>query len=179
MAALFLFHAWRFQPSIPQMVIADILAFHLLTLSIIDFHHLIIPDELSFSLMAFGLLLSFVNPYLTGSPGVRLAHSFFAGVSGGALMLLVAWLGEKAFKKEALGGGDIKLIAGTAAMLGWKGICGPLFIGSLAGGLAALLLMIGGKKRLGETLPFGPFLSLGAYVACLSPDFWTALFINI
>jgi leader peptidase (prepilin peptidase)/N-methyltransferase len=94
-------------------------------------------------------------------------------------MLAVAWLGEKAFKKEALGGGDVKLIAGTAAAMGWIGIFGPLLIGSMTGGVAALSLMIAGKKRMGETLPFGPFLSLGAYVACLFPSVLSTIFINI
>ena len=84
-------------------------------------------------------------------------------------MLGLAWIGEKAFKKEALGGGDIKLIAAFAAVLGWIGILGPLLLGSLSGGLVALILLLMKKKRLGETLPFGPFLSLGAYLTCLFP----------
>ena len=91
-------------------------------------------------------------------------------------MMLLAYAGEKAFDKEALGGGDIKLVAAAGAALGWKGIAGSLFLGSLCGGLVAIVLMAMKKKKLGETLPFGPFLSLGAYGICLFPGWWTTLF---
>ena len=84
-------------------------------------------------------------------------------------MLGMGWLGGRVFRKEALGGGDVKLVAGTAAVLGWEGVLGPLLIGSISGGLVALVLLVLKKKRLGETLPFGPFLSLGAYCVCLFP----------
>jgi leader peptidase (prepilin peptidase)/N-methyltransferase len=175
MGCLFVFHTWMFKGYLHQMIIADILSFYLLTLSIIDFRHRIIPDELSLSLIVLGVFSSFANPYFPGLPWQRVLWSLGSAVAGGLLMLLMAWIGEKTFKKEALGGGDIKLIAGTAAVLGWPGIFGPLFIGSMGGGLCALLLLILKKKKLGETLPFGPFLSLGAYWTCLFPAWYTFL----
>jgi len=169
MCALFVFHAWRYSNDLSRMIIADVFGFYLLTLSIIDYRHRIIPDELSLSLLGFGLLGSFWNPMLSGPPSLKFLTSFGASLSGGLFMLFLAWAGEKAFKKEALGGGDVKLIAAFAAMLGWSGILGPLLIGSLTGGAVALILLILRKKRLGETLPFGPFLSLGAYLIYIYP----------
>ena len=64
----------------------------------------------------------------------------------------------------------IELIAAFGAVMVWEGILPPLFIGSMTGGLMALILLGLKKKRLGETLPFGPFLSLGAYLVALFPD---------
>jgi len=176
MAVLFLFHAWRFSDSLGHQIIADVLSFYLLTLSIIDYRHRIIPDELSLSLLVMGLLGSFWNPYLSGSSEYKFLQSAAACLGGGLLMLFLAWAGEKAFKKEALGGGDIKLIAASSAVLGWGGMAGPLFIGSLSGGIVALTLLLLKKKRLGETLPFGPFLSLGVYWTCLFPGWYLFLF---
>jgi len=176
MALLFLFNAWHFSDSVDRMVIADVLSFYLSTLSLIDFRHRIIPDELSLSLLALGFLGSFANPYFSGSPSVKLVESLVAGIGGGLMMLIIAWVGEKAFKKEAMGGGDIKLVAATSAVLGWEGLIGPLMLGSLTGGLVALILLFSKKKKLGETLPFGPFLSLGAYVTCLFPGWCRYLF---
>jgi leader peptidase (prepilin peptidase)/N-methyltransferase len=176
MAVLFMFHAWFFAQSIRQALIADLLGFYLLVISCIDYRHRIIPDELSLSLLGAGLLFSFVNPYLSGPPSLKFLNSLASSLVGGTLMFLLAYAGEKAFRKEALGGGDVKLIAATAALLGWRGIAGPLFLGSVSGGSVALILLLAKKKKLGETLPFGPFLSLGAYAACLYPDFWTVLF---
>lgn len=87
-------------------------------------------------------------------------------------MLGLAWIGEKVFKKEALGGGDIKLVAAFGALLGWRGLFGSLFLGSLSGGVLGLALLLSKKKQRGETLPFGPFLSLGAFVTILLPPQW-------
>ena len=176
MAALFVFHAWFFMNSFRMMLIADILGFYLVCISLIDYRHRIIPDELSLSMAAIGLGCSFFNPYFEGIVWMRFLTSLAAGLCGGLLMLFLAYAGEKAFKKEALGGGDVKLIAASGTVLGWIGIIGPLLLGSLAGGLAAGILLIGKKKRFGETLPFGPFLSLGIYVTCLFPSWWTSLF---
>jgi leader peptidase (prepilin peptidase) / N-methyltransferase len=176
MCVLFLFHAWVFKNSLGHLIAADILGFYSLTLSIIDYRHRIIPDELSLSLIVLGICGSFVNPYLSGPPWHKGLESAAAGAGGGLLMLGVAWVGEKIFKREALGGGDIKLIAGTASVLGWQGIVGPLLIGSFSGGVVALVLLLMKKKQLGETLPFGPFLSLGAYITCLFPRLWFHVF---
>ncbi len=176
MAIVFLLHAAFVPGPLIQILYLDVLTFFLLTISIIDFEHLIIPDELSLSLAVMGLAASFSNPYLEGTPAIKFLHSLLAGLGGCGLMLGVAWLGEKIFKKEALGGGDVKLILATGACLGVKGIYGPIMIGSLAGGLAGLLLLGLRKKKMGETLPFGPFLSLGAYLLALFPNLLTALF---
>ena len=176
MAALFVFHAWFFRGSLASILIADTLGFYLTSISIIDYRYRIIPDELSLSLLGAGLLFSFINPLMPGPPLIKFLNSLAAAVGGGMFMFLLAFAGEKAFKKEALGGGDVKLIAATAALLGWRGIAGPLLLGSVCGGGVALVLLLAKKKKLGESLPFGPFLSLGAYAACLYPDFWAALF---
>jgi leader peptidase (prepilin peptidase)/N-methyltransferase len=176
MAALFVVHAWYFSGSLSQALFVDVLCFYLLTITLIDYRHRIIPDELSLSLLILGLLFSFVNPYLMGSPWIKFAQSFGASLGGGLFMFLLAYAGEKAFKKEALGGGDIKLIAASAAALGWGGIVGPLLLGSFSGGLMAFVLLLLKKKKMGETLAFGPFLSLGIYLTCLFPHWWTAFF---
>ena len=86
-------------------------------------------------------------------------------------MFALAYAGGKVFKKEALGGGDVKLIAASGALLGWMGVIGSLLIGSLTGGLVASVLLLRGQKRMGETLPFGPFLAIGIYWMCLFPSF--------
>ncbi len=175
MGALFLFHAWMFSHSLGRMLVANLLGFYLITLSLIDYRYKIIPDELSLSLLAIGLACSWANPYLAGPAWIRFLQSLSAGIGGGVVMFFLAWAGEKIFRKEALGGGDIKLIAATGSVLGWQGIVGPLLAGSLAGGFVAVILLILRKKKLGETLPFGPFLSWGAYLTCLFPHLWPSL----
>jgi leader peptidase (prepilin peptidase)/N-methyltransferase len=174
MAALFVFHAWYFADG-HRMILADILGFYLICISLIDYRHRIIPDELSLSMAGVGLCCSFFNPYIPGVAWMKFVKSLSAGFGGGVVMYFLAYAGEKAFKKEALGGGDVKLIAASGTILGGIGIIGPLFIGSIVGGLTAIILLLRKKKRFGETLPFGPFLSLGIYFTCLFPDWWMSL----
>ncbi len=176
MASLFVFHSWLFRNELDRLIVVNILAFVLLTLSIIDYFYYILPDELTLSLLFIGIIGSAVNPYFQGPLLKKFLSSSCSALAGGLLMFFIAWCGEKLFKKEALGGGDIKLIAATAAVLGWRGIYGPLLVGSLTGGLVGLVLLLSRKKKLGETLPFGPFLSLGAYLTSLFPGIWPLLF---
>jgi prepilin signal peptidase PulO-like enzyme (type II secretory pathway) len=68
-------------------------------------------------------------------------------------------------KEKAMGGGDIKLVFLIGLALGWPAITVGLFIGFLTGGFVAAMLILIGKKRLGQTLPLGPFLNLGALVS--------------
>lgn len=172
MGFLFLFNAWLFQADFMTLFIVELLTFYLLTLSVIDYHHRIIPDELSLSLLTAGLLLAWWNPWLQAK-GIRgFIEAFAAGALGCLGMLFVAWAGEKIYKTEAMGGGDIKLVAAFGALLGWKGLLGSLLFGSLLGGVFGLYLILRGKKGRRETLPFGPFLSLGAYLACVLPSDW-------
>jgi len=175
MACLFMGSALYFRGFLLRALIADTLFFYLLTLSVIDYRHRIIPDELSLSLLAIGLAIGGINPFLR-SPGLwGYIESGCAMLLGGLFMLGLAWTGEKVFKKEALGGGDIKLVAAFGALLGWRGLFGSLFLGSLFGGLSGLALLLSGKKQRGETLPFGPFLSLGAFATLFLPPQWLRL----
>lgn len=68
-------------------------------------------------------------------------------------------------KEKAMGGGDIKLVFLIGLILGWPAITVGLFIGFLTGGFVAAMLLLIGKKRLGQTLPLGPFLNLGALIS--------------
>ncbi|MFN2325769.1 MAG: prepilin peptidase, partial [Gemmatimonadales bacterium] len=72
---------------------------------------------------------------------------------------LVGVGGSWVFKEEAMGGGDIKMMAMVGAFVGWKGVLLTVFLGALLGTLIFLPLMLLGKKKL---VPFGVFLAMGA-----------------
>jgi leader peptidase (prepilin peptidase)/N-methyltransferase len=177
LAFLFVLSAWKFRHTGSYILFFDVLIFYLLTISVIDAYHKIIPDELSLSLLGFGWLTSLWNPYLDGYPWPGWAISLIAGVTGGAVMLAFAWGGEKLFKKEALGGGDVKLMAAFGAFLGWKGLLGALTIGSFVGALWGGGLLLAKRKRPGDAIPYGPFLCLGAFVYGFFPD-WAVHFLS-
>jgi leader peptidase (prepilin peptidase)/N-methyltransferase len=177
LSLMFLMAAWRYPNDRYRLLIMDLVSFYVLTISIIDAQHKIIPDELSLSLVGFGWLLSWINPFLFRHGFYASMESVLATIAGGMGMLIFAWAGEKIFKKEALGGGDIKLLAGFGALLGWRGLMGPLVIGSTLGALFGGGMLLLKRIKRSETIPFGPFLCIGAYLSCLYPS-WINLFLS-
>ncbi|MBH5318230.1 prepilin peptidase [Paenibacillus sp. GSMTC-2017] len=86
----------------------------------------------------------------------------FAG--SGALLaigLLAGWL----VKKEAMGGGDIKLYLFIGLILGTKLTLLSLFLSSVIGLVGGIALIVAGKRTSGTTIPFGPYIAIGALCA--------------
>jgi leader peptidase (prepilin peptidase)/N-methyltransferase len=165
-AALFL----RQGHDLRLMGVGAVLSLYLLIIAFIDIQHQIIPNELSLSLLILGILASPIHPLLGPSPWPRALNALLGGTVGFSLMLSLAYLGEFLWKKEALGGGDIKLMAALGTFLGWRGIFVTLFLGSLFGALWALSMMAFRRMAKGSYLPFGPFLALGAWMCWIFLD---------
>jgi leader peptidase (prepilin peptidase)/N-methyltransferase len=125
-----------------------------LAIAMIDAAHYLIPDELSLGGLGAGLALSF----LPGHPTPLL--SVIGAALGFAVLLAVGVLGEWAFKKPAMGGGDMKMMAMAGAFLGPFGALLTIFLGALAGTL--IFGPISLKTR--REVPFGVFLALGAAI---------------
>ncbi len=124
----------------------------------------IIPDEFTYLGIALGLILSPLCPsyWHTASRVFALLQSVLSALAAGGLMAGCALLGRLIFKREALGWGDVKLIAAAGAMLG---LPGALFMVTAGCVLALigfpLLRLLVRKYRHRHTLKFGPFLALG------------------
>jgi leader peptidase (prepilin peptidase)/N-methyltransferase len=128
----------------------------LLGIAMTDARAYIIPDEFTVGGLAIGLLFSLIN----GLPG--LGAALLGAAVGFAVLWLVGTAGTWAFKEDAMGGGDIKMMAMVGAFLGWQGVLLTIFLGALLGSLVFVPLTIAGKKKL---VPFGIFLSMGAAAA--------------
>jgi leader peptidase (prepilin peptidase)/N-methyltransferase len=126
----------------------------LLGIAMSDARFYIIPDQFSVGGTVLGLGLAFFAPALT------IVQSLTGAALGFGLLWLVAWGGEKVFKKEAMGGGDIKMMAMIGAFLGVQGVLLTIFISSFLG--AAIFGPISIKT--GKLVPFGIFLAAGAAV---------------
>ncbi len=133
----------------------------LLGIAMTDAREYIIPDEFSIGGLLLGLGLSLVY----GMPGLR--DAAIGAAVGFVVLWLVAWLGKRAFRKEAMGGGDIKMMAMVGAFVGWKGVFLTIFLGSVAGTLIFGPLALIGRKK---DVPFGIFLALGAAITFLAGD---------
>jgi leader peptidase (prepilin peptidase)/N-methyltransferase len=85
----------------------------------------------------------------------------------GGLFFVVAWVSYAVLGRTGLGGGDIKLAGLIGAALGAGGGLVAAFVGIMLGGVVAAVLLLSGRRRFGEYLPFGPFLAGGGIVAAV------------
>lgn len=155
MGALFAAIAYKFGF---QFVTIEYLvfAFGLVTASFIDFDHMILPDVFTLGGVVIGLLGGVLNPER------NFLDSFLGVLAGGGFLWLVAYVYLVLRKQEGMGGGDIKLLAWIGAILGWKAIPFVILSSSLLGTLVGLVVMLRTKGDLKTTIPFGPYLALGA-----------------
>jgi leader peptidase (prepilin peptidase)/N-methyltransferase len=132
----------------------------LLGIGITDARHYLIPDEFSLGGLVLGLALALGG----GVPGFL--QALLGAAVGFGLLWGVAQAGAWVFKEEAMGGGDIKMMAMVGSFVGWRGVLLTVFAGAALGSLIFIPLSIR-KKRL---VPFGVFLAVGAAVTYVFGD---------
>lgn len=158
---------WRFgwRPILAPYLL---MTFALVAVTFIDLEHQIIPDVITLGGLALFLLLALLGDFVPridwpiGSRDALIGAAFGAGVIGAimAVYYLVT-------RNEGMGMGDLKLLAMTGALVGWRGVFLTLTLGSMAGTLLALPMMLLGRADRKTAIPFGPFLALGVYITLL------------
>jgi leader peptidase (prepilin peptidase)/N-methyltransferase len=131
----------------------------LIAITVIDLYHQIIPDVISLPGIVVGLLGSLVIPQIT------FWTSLIGMVVGGGSLFLVATGYQWLFKREGMGGGDVKLLAMIGAFLGWKAVILTILLSSFIGSIIGIAVMLIKGKDFKYAIPFGPFLALGAVIS--------------
>ena len=146
----------------------------------VDFEHMIIPDRVSIGGMIAGVALSALFPSLHGAAtwSTGLLASAIGLAAGFGSLWLVALIGKAVFRKDAMGFGDVKLLGGIGALLGWQAVLFTIFFSSLVGSLAGVGLIAMGKKAWQSRIPYGPYLALGAVVWVLWGVAWVNLYLR-
>jgi leader peptidase (prepilin peptidase) / N-methyltransferase len=165
MAFLFLAVWLRYGPTDPVAAVIYALMIGGLTAAcLIDLDHYIIPDRFSLGGCAAGCVACTIHPALMGvkTPLQGFSWSLAGAVAGTLTLIAVAWLGTMLFKKEAMGMGDVKLLAGLCAFLGGTSITWILPLSSGIGAILGVSLIIWQRGAWGTRIPYGPFLGLAA-----------------
>jgi leader peptidase (prepilin peptidase)/N-methyltransferase len=166
---LFVLVALRF-PVGPLVAAYLCMTFILVVVTVIDYYHQIIPDEFSYALIVLGILSSVFNASLGGNWLSRLLLSLAGIVVGGGILLFFGYLGKLVFHQEAMGGGDVKQLAGIGALLGWQKALSTLVLASILGSAVGLSLIFTKRMQRRDYLPFGPFLAAAAYASLFLPE---------
>jgi leader peptidase (prepilin peptidase)/N-methyltransferase len=142
----------------------------LLWLTVIDIEHMILPDELVFTLLWLGLIISTQSYFISPTKailGAALGYALPAGVAKCFAMLRGI---------EGMGGGDFKLLAALGAFAGPMGALGILFFAAFGQVFIQGGLIAAGRLKKDSPFPFGPALALfGAAAILLSHALQLAL----
>lgn len=122
-----------------------------------------LPNVITLPGIVFGLASSLWLP-----PGIQ--SSLVGAALGAAIPWSIRWVWLRAKGVEAMGLGDVKMLAMIGAFLGWKQVWLVLLFSSLAGAVVGVLLMVTGRRSLQSRLPFGTFLALAALAASLGGE---------
>lgn len=131
----------------------------LLGIAVTDAREYLIPDQFSLGGLGLGILFSLPAGYYV------IGRALLGAAAGFVLLWTVGALGTRIFKEEAMGGGDIKMMAMVGSYVGWQGVLLTTFLGALCGTLVFVPISILGRKRL---VPFGVFLAIGAAITYIA-----------
>lgn len=150
-------------------IVFMVLACGMIVAAFIDFKYQIIPDEITCGGMALGLIFSLVFPQLhnTTSRLKAVSVSGLGLLTGGILIYLTGVIGKLMFKKEAMGGGDVKLLAMIGSFVGFKNIIFIYFLAPFFGSVVGIIMKLKYKV---DIIPYGPYLSLASLVVILWGD---------
>ena len=158
---------WRAFGPTAAFPVAAVFTALLIVLFFTDYDHQLLPDRVTLLGFGFGLALAIVNPFL-GDPGwKRLVASFAGAALGSGLLWGVGALYSRLRGVEAMGFGDVKMMAMVGAFTGPAGVVVTLFGGSIVGAAFGLVLIGIKGKSLRHALPFGCFLAPAALVALI------------
>lgn len=178
----------HFGPSLTALRLAVFFTI-LLGVAITDVKHYLIPDGFTvfglFFFLATAVLAAFIGDH---GPFVGPYEAMIGACAGAGLVAIVGWLGEAALKKEAMGMGDVTLMAFAGAALGPMRAIATVFLGALFGAVTFLVvvypiarmrqsayreqteLALGGASFETPLVPFGVFLAPAALVTLLWGD---------
>lgn len=159
----------------------------MIALLFIDAEHMILPNVITYPLFAAVLGVRIIYPVvfagftfsdasyspidqLSGYAGwaVSLAGALFGALVGGGSLWLVGAIWKALRGVDAMGLGDVKMMFGVGALLGWRVTILTIFLGAFSGALIGIALVLRSKDRdLQTQLPFGIFLGIGSIIGLL------------
>lgn len=138
-----------------------ILTWGLICLTMIDFDHMLLPDQITYPLLWLGLLVN------TQALIVPLDQAVVGAVAGYMSLFTVMWLFKLITGKEGMGHGDFKLLAVFGAWMGWQLLPLLILMASAVGAVIGISLMVFKNHQREQAIPFGPYLAIAGWICLL------------
>ena len=156
-------------------ILLIILFLSFLIIFFIDLKHYIIPDVLTFPMMALGFFKSF-DPNL--SPIFpNYINSLLGGIIGYGIIWLLIIFYKKIRNKEGMGLGDAKILAVVGFWFGWVSIPFVIFLSSTIALIVVIPDLLKKKKKLTSQIPFGPYIIIATIIFIVFKDTFLSLFL--
>jgi leader peptidase (prepilin peptidase) / N-methyltransferase len=140
---------------------ALILTWGLVALTMIDFDHMLLPDQIVMPLLWLGLIVNLSNGL------APIEDAVIGAIAGYTSLFSIFWLFKLATGKEGMGFGDFKLFALFGAWIGWQLLPLLILMASVVGAVIGISLMIFKNHQKGQAIPFGPYLSIAGWITLL------------
>ena len=148
---------------IPLFQVASLIL--LIPISVIDIRHYIIPDRFTLPFLAIALGISFMPG------GLSPVESLVGALAGGGSLFVMGVIGSFVMKKgDAMGLGDVKLMAYLGALWGYQAALTGIAFGALFGAIAGGVMILTKKLDDDHRLPFGPYLAAGTVAAVFAGE---------
>lgn len=171
-AALFVVQAMA-EPS-PGVHLASRLVFTalLVALAVTDLETFRLPNPLTLGGVTVGLGFA-----LFTFPGV--VDAAIGAALGAGILFLIRWGWHRATGTDAMGLGDVKMLAMIGAFLGWQQVFVVLLLSTVAGALVGIGVTLAGRGSMSSKLPFGVFLAIAAFAASLVGESLLAWYLGL
>ncbi len=128
----------------------------LLCMALIDFDTTLLPDGLTLPLIGLGLVGA-----LAGWTGTPPADAAAGAVAGYGVLWGVGFVYGRLRGVNAMAEGDMKMLAGIGALLGWQALPSALMMAAGVGAVVGIVMVAGFGRARSQPIPFGPYLALG------------------
>lgn len=159
---IFVWHVMVFGLT-PLLAVRLAFACALIVLFAIDLEHQILPDRITLPGIVIGLACSIALP-----PGPIL--SLAGAVAGGGILWAIAEIWYRLRKVDAMGFGDVKMLAMVGAFLGLPLVLLTFVLATMLGGIVGVALIATRRANLATAVPFGTMLAVAALIASLYGD---------
>ena len=139
-----------------------ILSLSFIIIFFIDLKHFIIPNEITFSMMALGFIKSF-DPNLN-SIFPNYINSLIGGLLGYGIIWSIIYFYKQVRKKEGMGLGDAKLFGVVGFWFGWLAIPFIIFLSSVIALLSVVPSLLKNSRTMSSQIPFGPYIIIGTLI---------------